>query len=287
MRKVDGWQTLDKPIEPMPLDLAARSAANPPRSENAPGKFPPLSRHDRKAGLRLTFRTRPRWAPSPRSSHAVLTGSALGHVRGGGSARVPAGPCTCWIPTRFMCRGRRLGADVIRSRSPGTGPPRPFSRDNQRSGFRKRFLLAGKRAIQPVDPLPVALRLARDAARSFALPVIGPFAGLPPDMDLLGVETPAPEGLTEIGFIHRGVRHWSRTGGDTMAHRSPPQACPLTSSPPGPSWHRAGPVSSPGPRPATWPASRAKSLPPATASPRGRVFAGSIFARSAAFLSGA
>jgi len=23
MRKVDGWQTLDKPIEPMPLDLAA------------------------------------------------------------------------------------------------------------------------------------------------------------------------------------------------------------------------------------------------------------------------
>jgi len=23
MRKSDGWQTLDKPIEPMPLDLAA------------------------------------------------------------------------------------------------------------------------------------------------------------------------------------------------------------------------------------------------------------------------
>jgi hypothetical protein len=39
MRKVDGWQTLHKAIEPMTLDLAARSGANQTARRTAQENF--------------------------------------------------------------------------------------------------------------------------------------------------------------------------------------------------------------------------------------------------------
>ena len=39
MHKADGWQTLDKPIEPMTLDLAAWSGANHTTRRSPPENF--------------------------------------------------------------------------------------------------------------------------------------------------------------------------------------------------------------------------------------------------------
>jgi transposase-like protein len=46
MRKVDGWQTLDKAIEPMTLDPRRLIRRKSNCSEDGAGEFPPLSRHN-------------------------------------------------------------------------------------------------------------------------------------------------------------------------------------------------------------------------------------------------
>ncbi len=137
MRKVDGWPTLDKPIEPLPLHLAAGGVRKPCLSAFV---LPSASRvasvaRDRSGDLPCAASTRP-------SAASACPADTAGAAQGWGAGVRGARACRSGARDRRPCRGGRTPGGLLhplRWREPHPEGPDPDCNRRTQSPQKRRL----------------------------------------------------------------------------------------------------------------------------------------------------